>query len=146
MYTHSHSTVLIVGAADAPQSTPQLDVYTAASIREALATIRLVAFDLIIAGLDDPGIDVWTLLQRISAAWPRQRWILASPRLTTEEEILARSLGAVMVLGSMPDADWISECAGSLRRREAGTGAAPTPRWDREALTLAGRLAEAKAY
>jgi hypothetical protein len=104
-----------------------LDVYTAATIREALATIRLVRFDLMLVGLEDPTLDIWGLMQRVAGAWPQLRWILASDQLTPEEEILARSLGALMVLDSLPDADWIAECASSLRNREAAARVQPLP-------------------
>jgi DNA-binding response OmpR family regulator len=111
--------VLVVGAATAPRPSSVVDIYVARSLREALATIRLVSFDLIVAGLDDPTIDVWALMQRVSSAWPQQRWVLASPAISAEEEVLARSLGAVMVLSAAPDVEWIAECAASLRRAGA---------------------------
>ncbi|HEX6960939.1 MAG TPA: hypothetical protein VF175_03675 [Lacipirellula sp.] len=109
-------TVLMVGVATAPRPSSAVDIYVARSMREALATIRLVSFDLIVAGLDDPAIDVWTLMDRVAAAWPQQRWVLASPEITAEEEILARSLGAVMVLSAVPAGDWIDRFVASLRR------------------------------
>jgi DNA-binding response OmpR family regulator len=123
----SKSTVLVVGVATAPRPSSVLDVYTASSVREALSTIRLISFDLVLAGLDDPTLDVWTLLQRVSSAWPQQKWILASSQVTPEEEILARSLGALMILHAIPDGEWLAECAASLRRRGVATRVEPLP-------------------
>jgi hypothetical protein len=143
MNSQLQSTVLVVGVATAPRPSSEFDIYVARSQREALATIRLVSFDLIVAGLDDPTIDVWTLMQRVSSAWPQQRWVLASPAITAEEEILARSLGAVMVLSAVPDVEWIAECVASLRR-DGGTRPSPAPLLAGVASSTAS-LASAKA-
>src|SRR5688572_7157368 len=77
----SQSTVLMIGVAAAPQASSVLDVYTATTAREALATIRLVSLDLMVVGLDDSSLDVWTLMQRVVDAWPHLRWILAASDL-----------------------------------------------------------------
>jgi DNA-binding response OmpR family regulator len=141
----SQSTVLVIGVATAPQPSSVLDVYTAATAREALATIRLVSFDLMVVGLENPSLDVWGLMQRVIDAWPQLRWILASGELSPEEEILARSLGALMVLSTMPQADWIAECAASLRRREVATRVQPLPMYAGGIPAMPGQLASAKA-
>jgi DNA-binding NarL/FixJ family response regulator len=125
MQTFSHSTVLTIGIGATLRSSSTLDLYAAASVREALATMRLMSFDLVLAGLDDPSLDTWTVMQRVTAAWPQQRWILAAHDVTPEEEILARSLGALMVLGSVPDEQWLSEFAASLKERRAAQRARP---------------------
>lgn len=144
MNSQRQSTVLMVGVATAPRPSSALDIYVARSMREALATIRLVSLDLIVAGLDDPAIDVWTLIERVTAAWPQQRWALASPGITAEEEILARSLGAVMVRSAAPDFEWIAECAASLRRDGAvRTSSAPLLRSGSASSSLA--VARARA-
>jgi hypothetical protein len=113
--------------ANAPRPSSVLDVYTASSPREVLATIRLVSFDLVLAGLDDPALDLWALMQRVITAWPQQRWILASQQVTPEEEILARSMGALMVLNTAPSEEWIVECAASLRHRAIASRVQPLP-------------------
>jgi DNA-binding NarL/FixJ family response regulator len=127
MQSLSHSTVLTIGIAASLRSTSTLDLCTAASVREALATMRLMSFDLVLAGLDDPSLDTWTVMQRVAAAWPQQRWILAAHDVSPEEEILARSLGALMVLGAVPDEQWLAECAASLKERRAAQRARSLP-------------------
>src|SRR5690606_1936804 len=92
---------------------------------EAMATMRLMGFDLVVVGLDRPEIDVWEIMHRVLTAWPRQRWLVATNSLTQEEEVLARSLGAALVLDSIPDETWLVEFASSLRRR--GPEAAISP-------------------
>lgn len=119
MLAPSQSTVLTIGVATPLRPSSSLDLYAASTVREALATLRLVSCDLVLAGLDDPSIDVWTVMQRVLAAWPQQRWILAASDLTPEEEILARSLGALMVLNAVPDETWLAECAASLQERRS---------------------------
>ena len=37
--------------------------------------------------------------------------------MTPEEEILARSLSALMVLNAVPDETWLAECAASMQQR-----------------------------
>jgi hypothetical protein len=118
---------MTIGVAATLRPSSALDLYTASTVREALATMRLVSFDLVLAGLDDPSIDVWTVMQRVLAAWPQQRWILAAHDVTPEEEILARSWGALMVLNAVPDEEWLAECAASLQRRRASQRVQPLP-------------------
>ena len=118
MSQQTQPTLLAIGVAGLRLRTSVLDVYTASTLREAIATIRLVCFDLILVGLDDPKLDVWELMHRVLAAWPHQRWILAAQEITNEEEVHARSLGALMVLNDVPSEHWLSDFAASLRRRD----------------------------
>lgn len=121
-----HPTLLAVGVTGLGKKASRLDVYTVTSAREAFATIRLVGFDLILVGLDNPEINVWELMGRITSAWPHQHWLMASQQVSLEDEIHARSLGALMVLGQVPQEDWLFEYATSLRQRalhkSLGTG------------------------
>jgi hypothetical protein len=64
-------------------------------------------------------------MHRVLTAWPQQRWMLASSQVTQEEEILARSLGAAVVLDDVPDELWLIDFASSLRRRDPVTGFSP---------------------
>ena len=86
--------LLAIGVAGLGPSLSNLDVYTASSIRETMATIRLISFDLVVVGLENAAIDVWELMRRVQSAWPRQRWMLLSAHVTADEEVIARSLGA----------------------------------------------------
>ena len=115
----SPPTLLVVGVAGLRHPTNALDIYTANSIREAVSTIRLVAFDLLVVGFENPQLDVWDMMRRVQAAWPRQRWMLLSERVTTDEEVMARSLGAIMILHELPNDQWLTDFVRSLRRRRS---------------------------
>lgn len=118
MFATIQPTLLTIGIDGLSNPSAVIDVYAASTIREAMSTMRLVGFDLVVVGLDRPEIDVWEIMHRVLAAWPQQRWLVAANSLTQEEEILARSLGATLVLDSVPDETWLAEFASSLRRRE----------------------------
>ncbi|BBO36096.1 hypothetical protein [Lacipirellula parvula] len=110
-------TLLTIGIDGLSSPSAVIDVYAASTIREAMSTMRLIGFDLVVVGLDRAEIDVWEIMHRVLTAWPQQRWLVASDSLSQEEEILARSLGAALVLDSVPDETWLAEFASSLRRR-----------------------------
>jgi hypothetical protein len=112
-------TLLAIGVANPPRRTSLLDVYSATSLREAVSTIRLVCIDLMVVGLDDPVVNSWDLLQRILTVWPQQRWLLAAQDISAEEEIFARSLGALLILHGMPREEWLADYATSLRQRDS---------------------------
>ena len=125
MVTPVQPTLLAIGIDGLPKSSSAIDVYTASTVREVMSTMRLIGFDLVVVGLDDPHLDVWETMHRMLTAWPQQRWILASSQATQEEEILARTLGAALVLDCVPDELWFVEFATSLRRREPVAGFSP---------------------
>ena len=77
-------TLLVVGVDNMPSHTSVVDIYTASTVREAMATIRLIYFDLLVVGLDDPALDVWDLMHRVLTARPQQRWILSAQQITTD--------------------------------------------------------------
>lgn len=110
--------VMTLGVAGLPTPRAAIDVYAASSLREAVSTLRLVGIDLVLAGTNDPRLDVLGVMQRLLAAWPHQRWILASSQLTPQEEIMARSLGATMVFHSVPDECWVADFITSVQRRQ----------------------------
>lgn len=125
MVTPVQPTLLAIGIDGLPKSSAAIDVYAASTVREAVSTMRLIGFDLVVVGLDDPHLDVWEAMHRVLTAWPQQRWMLASGQVTQEEEILARTLGAAVVLDAVPDESWLVEFATSLRRRDPVTGFSP---------------------
>jgi hypothetical protein len=118
MTSHWNPTLLAIGVRETPAYSPAIDFYVANTMRQAMATIRLINFDLVLVGLEDPELDVWELMRRVLTAWPRQRWILASSLVTPQVEVRARSLGALMVLGVLPDELWLEDLIASLRRRD----------------------------
>lgn len=125
MVTFVQPTLLAVGIESLPKSSSAIDVYAASTVREVMSTMRLIGFDLVVVGLDDPHSDVWEVMHRVLTAWPQQRWMLASSQVTQEEEILARSLGAAVVLDNVPDEQWLAAFSSSLRRRDPVGGFSP---------------------
>lgn len=111
-------TLLTIGIPELPWRSQSINRYTAASVREAVAIIRLITFDLLLVGLNDPRLNVWDLMRRVTAAWPQQRWILASQNITPQQEILGRSLGALMILDECPDELWLRDFLASLSERD----------------------------
>jgi hypothetical protein len=118
-------TVLAIGVAGLQRESLALDIYTATTLREAIGTMRLICVDLLVVGLDNPRLDVWTMMHRVLTAWPKQRWLLASIEVGTEEEVYARSLGALMVLNEAPNEAWLADFVASLRRRDLVKGIQP---------------------
>jgi hypothetical protein len=110
--------LLAIGYNGCHASSTVLDIYTASTLREAIATIRLICIDLLLVGLDDPRLDVWNFIERVLAACPDLRWLLISERATAADEIQARSLGALMMLHELPEEAWLADFAASLRQRD----------------------------
>ena len=118
MFQEVPPTVLAIGVSGLPMRSSTLDIYVASTLRETLATIRLIGFDLVLAGFENESLNVWDAMERVLAVCPSQRWILASPEVAQEEEILARSLGALLVLNAVPDERWLTDFIASQRRRQ----------------------------
>jgi len=118
MYCDLQPSLLLIGIAPCRRRTAAAGIHIARTLREAIALLRIIRFDLLVIGLDDPKLGVWDLVHRVLAAWSQQRWILASSRVTTKDEVLARSRGALLVLHLLPDDQWLLEFAASLRRRD----------------------------
>ena len=95
--------LLAVGVSGLVESSPEIDVRYAVSAQETIAILRLMSFDLLLAGKKIPDCTVWSLIKRVRAGWPGQRWALVAEEPTPQEEIQARTLGALMVLHSLPD-------------------------------------------
>lgn len=120
-------TLLSIGVAGLRHSTREFDLYTANSIREATAIARLMTFDLLLVGLANPTLDAWALVRQVRSAWPQQRWVLIERQITAEQEVIARSLGVLLILHELPETEWISSFAESLRRRDVYQPLCPVP-------------------
>lgn len=110
--------LLAVGLPDTPTATQQYDLRVADSGRQALAMLRLMYFDLLLVGDQVPDMSVWSLIRTIRMCWPQQRWALVASHITPREEIVARSLGALMVIESVPNCSRLHELAASLLGRQ----------------------------
>jgi len=97
---------------------PLIELSTALSARQALVHLRRMRCDLLLAGNQLPDMSVWTLVSRLRASWPQLRWALVcTATLSAQEEIRARSLGAMMLFDTVPDGARLHELARSLLAR-----------------------------
>jgi hypothetical protein len=116
MVQNFQPTLLAIGVAGMSGPTSKLDIYAATTIREAIATMRLIYFDLLVVGLDNPALDFEELMHRVLTVRPHQRWILMAQQFSIIEEVQARSLGALMVLHEIPSESWLVSYVSSLRQ------------------------------
>ena len=84
--------------------------FHADSGKKALELMRMLRFDLLVTGDRLPDMPVGHLIRRVRAAWPWQKWAMVGASITTQDEIVARTLGALAVFDAPPD--W--ESIGSL--------------------------------
>lgn len=94
----------------------QPSFFHADSGKKALELLRMLRFDLLVTGDRLPDMPVGHLIRRVRAAWPWQKWAMVGARISTQDEIVARTLGAVAVFDAPPD--W--EALGSLAAIAAG--------------------------
>jgi CheY-like chemotaxis protein len=97
-----------------------ISFFHADSGKKALELLRMLHFDLLVTGDHLPDMPVSHLIRRIRAAWPWQKWAMVGSSLTTQDEIVARTLGAVAVFDAPPDWDAL----GLLAVAAAGTAVA----------------------
>lgn len=86
--------------------------------KQAFDLLRVLKFDLVAVGVGVNDMDSTCFAQRLHAARPWQKWALvADEYLAAEDEMMARSLGAIAVLDG-PDA-WkgVVDVAKQIRRR-----------------------------
>ena len=101
-----------------------ISIRTAATAAETLEHLRRARPDLLLVARDVPDMCVWTLIRRVRACWPWQRWALAcGPELSDADEILARSLGAVGVFDGIRSNEKIHDLAEHLRPTQQATHA-----------------------
>lgn len=117
MHERSQPTFLAVGIKPANEPMQLIDLRWVSSARDTISLMRFVDVDLILAGKRIPDMDVWTLMQRIRSAWPGQRWALCDNTITPQDEIQARSLGAIVVMDGNLSCSRLYELASSLRAR-----------------------------
>jgi DNA-binding response OmpR family regulator len=93
--------------------------FRADSGKKALELLRMLRFDLLVTGDRLPDMPVTHLIRRVRIAWPWQKWAMVGAALTTEDEIAARTLGAMAVFDAPPDWDAISSLAVTAASRVA---------------------------
>jgi CheY-like chemotaxis protein len=78
-------------------------LHRAHSAREAMQAFRRERqIELLLSAMHLPDMPLWPLISRIRALRPRQPWVLVEMRLSDDDEVRARSLGALKVLEKMP--------------------------------------------
>jgi DNA-binding response OmpR family regulator len=85
--------------------------------RGAFDLLRVLRFDVVAVGTQLPDMTPWEFARRMKALWPWQKWALVADSLTSEEEQMARTLGAVAVLEGPNGWRSLVDVAAVIRRR-----------------------------
>jgi CheY-like chemotaxis protein len=93
--------VLAVGVELPPDASPSI-FSAVGSGCAALQTLRLMQWDLLLAGCQLPDMPVWSLIEKVRRVRPWQKWGLIARDLDPDDERLARVLGAALVLDELP--------------------------------------------
>ncbi len=112
------TTVLAVGFGEAPGNEAAASITQAGSGREALELIRLVHFDLLVTASSLPDMPPCTLMRRVKAAWPWQKWAWVAAAITPSDEVTARMLGVTAIVDEPADWEQLVELARRLRCAE----------------------------
>lgn len=80
----------------------------------------MLRFDLLVTGDRLPDMPIGQFLRRVRVAWPWQKWALVGSSITTQDEIAARSLGAMAVFDAPPDWEVLSSLAITAADQAAG--------------------------
>jgi DNA-binding response OmpR family regulator len=83
----------------------------------AVEMLRVMKFDLVAIGDDVPDATPWQLAKKVRSIWPWQKWAFAAREMDHEDEIMARSLGAVAVFEGPESWGEMFEVAHRIRRR-----------------------------
>jgi DNA-binding NarL/FixJ family response regulator len=119
MPPHESMSLLAVGMRTLPEETRGIDLRSAETAREVIAMMRLVDFDLLLAGPAIPDMNVWSMIRRIRSVHSDQKWVLVNENLTPTDEIQARTLGVLAIFDTTPDCLRLCELAGRLMDRRA---------------------------
>jgi hypothetical protein len=113
--------------------------FHADSGKKALELLRMLRFDLLVTGDRLPDMPVSHLIGRVRAAWPWQKWAMVGASITTQDEIVARTLGAVAVFDAPPDWDALGALA------VAALNSDPSQSRNAYAMQMAGSPEKSKA-
>jgi len=119
MSVFESSHILSVGArlANRLRTSDEADAQIAEvnSFSSAMNVMRAMKFDLLAVGDQIEDETPWDFVQQMRSAWPRQKWVYLADVVTDEDEIKARSLGAVAVLDGVEAWHHTMELANKLR-------------------------------
>lgn len=93
----------------------RLRICSVKSAAEALRMVRKLDADLLVTGMQLPDASPWQMIRRLRIARPWQKWALTADALTTAQEIEARSLGVVAILGETPTVESLLMLASTIR-------------------------------
>jgi DNA-binding response OmpR family regulator len=79
----------------AQENVPQVSHVDTAE--KAVELLKVLKFDLVAIGHDVPDATPWQLARKVRSSWPWQKWALVAHEMDHEDEIMARSLGAVAI-------------------------------------------------
>jgi hypothetical protein len=103
-----------------PVASVGVSFFHADSGKKALELLRMLRFDLLVTGDRLPDMPIGHFLRRVRVAWPWQKWAMVGSSLTTQDEIAARTLGAMAVFDAPPDWEVLSSLAIAAADKAAG--------------------------
>jgi len=103
-----------------PVASGGVSFFHADSGKKALELLRMLRFDLLVTGDRLPDMPIGHFLRRVRVAWPWQKWAMVGSSITTQDEIAARTLGAMAVFDAPPDWEVISSLAIAAADKAAG--------------------------
>jgi hypothetical protein len=102
--------VLCVGIVGVDQPHSGIAFYHADTANDALLAIRMFKIDIAVAALDEGRVDVCGLMRRASQLQHRCHWLCFTQQPSSEEELVAKALGAFVIAGAAPTAQLILQC------------------------------------
>lgn len=95
-----------------------MDVFTAASAKEAIQMVEAESFDAIILDLQMPGMDGLEALKALKAKKPELQVILLTGHATVEQSIQAMKLGAMDLMEKPADLKALTEKIENARAKK----------------------------
>jgi len=114
---HERGSVLALGLPDAELSDASRACTVVDSARSAIELLRILRYDLVVTSDQLPDMPVFQFVRRMRAAWPWQKWALVSSRLSTQDEITARTLGVMQIIEGAVDWDAVGHLATTLHEQ-----------------------------
>jgi DNA-binding response OmpR family regulator len=115
--------VLTVGCENVPTDEAS-GFFNAESGKRAIELLRMLRFDLVLTNVQLEDGPAWSLIRKMKAAWPWQKWAMVGHRISPQDEITARTLGVIRIFDEQVDWDEVSQLADGIRRRAAANAVA----------------------
>jgi CheY-like chemotaxis protein len=95
----------------------ELNYHAVHNGRRAIDMLRMVSFDVVLAGLRLPDISVWEFLRHMKKAFPNQRWVLVGGPITEQQEVKARMFGCSTLLETTPSGAELLQLTARIREQ-----------------------------